>query len=184
MKSIKLQPEPQPTRDITSTTVSLRCHSYALVNCKTEFVTPWEWCVMVGSWREKCWPRGVPKSNFCQSKQVRYVRHGPSMSLDRFMASRTTGHFALRVWTVKKCLTSPRSRHAQPACTQPLWPSHHTTKFTSQTKATYTTLEYMYIYMYMYMVHVFWCTRTQSTESPSVSLVLQNFSCLGMTPLK
>ena len=59
------------------------------------------------------------------------------MSLDKFMALRTSGNFALRVWTVKNVLRG-HGVHAAPMAA---------TKFMSQTKATYTAL------VYMYMVH-------------------------------
>ena len=139
---------------------------------------PREWCIMVGSWLEKCWPRGVSKSNFCQSKHVRYVRHSPSMSLDKFMASRTSGHFALHMWTVKKCLISPRSRHAQPACMQPLWPRH-------QAAIVYIPNQ---SHIHRCRVHVHGTCILVHThpvhQFRGLTLVIQNFSCLDMTRLK
>ena len=100
-------------------------------------------------------------------------------SLDKFMASRTSGHFALRVWTVKKCLHGhgvhnqrARSPYGRATTQLSILP-----KPKPHTPLSCTCTWYMYF----------------GARSPSpqrvhqfrgLTLVLQNFSCLDMTRLK
>ena len=81
--------------------VLIRC--YALVNCKKEFVTPGNGV----SWLEKCWPRGVSKSNFCQNKS------GMCVMVRQIYGFANIGSFCAAHVDCKKCLTSPRSRLAR-----------------------------------------------------------------------